>query len=255
MPVECLPFIGFLAGLLVISFGGGGGAIYVGVLTALCGVPPELAASTSLATIIPTTFAGAFGHFRAGNVDLRLAGLLLLSIIPGTLIGTWCSAYIPESIYYLISAACLLVFSTQMLWTLIRQKGQPLRRPGQKLTVKETAEASFFELLSGLMTGAIGLSGGGPITAALFLLRCPALRTVGTSVAVISLMSLTGFLGHLTMGHIDWRLVALLASGTITGALAAPPLLSRLGKERAEKVIRPLIITVNYILGVLILMK
>lgn len=105
------------------------------------------------------------------------------------------------------------------------------------------------------MTGAIGLSGGGPITAALFLLRCPALRTVGTSVAVISLMSLTGFLGHLTMGHIDWRLVALLASGTITGALAAPPLLSRLGKERAEKVIRPLIITVNYILGVLILMK
>lgn len=185
MPVECLPFIGFLAGLLVISFGGGGGAIYVGVLTALCGVPPELAASTSLATIIPTTFAGAFGHFRAGNVDLRLAGLLLLSIIPGTLIGTWCSAYIPESIYYLISAACLLVFSTQMLWTLIRQKGQPLRRPGQKLTAKETAEASFFGLLSGLMTGAIGLSGGGPITAALFLLRCPALRTVGTSVAVI----------------------------------------------------------------------
>lgn len=126
-----------------------------------------------------------------------------------------------------------------MLWTLIRQKGQPLRRPGQKLTAKETAEASFFGLLSGLMTGAIGLSGGGPITAALFLLRCPALRTVGTSVAVISLMSLTGFLGHLTMGHIDWRLVALLASGTITGALAAPPLLSRLGKERAEKVIRP----------------
>lgn len=247
VPVECLPFIGFLAGLLVISFGGGGGAIYVGVLTALCGVPPELAASTSLATIIPTTFAGAFGHLRAGNVDLRLAGLLLLSIIPGTLIGTWCSAYIPESIYYLISA--------QMLWTLIRQKGQPLRRPGQKLTAKETAKASFFGLLSGLMTGAIGLSGGGPITAALFLLRCPALRTVGTSVAVISLMSLTGFLGHLTMGHIDWRLVALLASGTITGALAAPPLLSRLGKERAEKVIRPLIITVNYILGVLILMK
>ena len=251
MPVECLPFIGFLAGLLV------SGAIYVGVLTALCGVPPELAASTSLATIIPTTFAGGIRPFPRGQCGPAPGGAspsqhhprhphrhMVLRVHSG-----------PESIYYLISAACLLVFSTQMLWTLIRQKGQPLRRPGQKLTVKETAEASFFGLLSGLMTGAIGLSGGGPTTAALFLLRCPALRTVGTSVAVISLMSLTGFLGHLTMGHIDWRLVVLLASGTITGALAAPPLLSRLGKERAEKVIRPLIITVNYILGVLILMK
>ncbi len=255
VPVEFLPVIGFLAGLLVISFGGGGGAIYVGVLTALCGVPPELAASTSLATIIPTTLVGALGHFRAGHVDLRLMGLLLASALVGTVFGTWVSAYIPEGIYYLISGALLLILSTQMLWTLVRQRGAPLRRPGERLSRKEFWEASAFGLLSGVMTGAIGLSGGGPITAALFLLRCPALRTVGTSVTVIAVMSTAGFLTHLAIGHIDWRLVGYLASGTIAGAIAAPPLLDRLGKERAERVIRPLIITVNYILGVLILMK
>ncbi len=255
MPIECLPVIGFLAGFLVISFGGGGGAIYVGVLTALCGIPPALAASTSLATIIPTTLVGALGHIRAGHVDFRLAGALLASALLGTAAGTYGSTLLPDAAYYLISGALLLILSTQMLWTWLRQKGKAFRPAGARLTPKEWAAASAYGLLSGLMTGAIGLSGGGPITAALFQLRCPALRTVGTSVAVIAVMSLTGFLAHLSLGRVDWTLVAYLASGTIVGAAAAPYCLSRLGKERAERVIRPSIITVNYILGVLILLK
>ena len=38
MSVYYLPLIGFLAGMLIISLGGGGGAVYVGVLTGLCAI-------------------------------------------------------------------------------------------------------------------------------------------------------------------------------------------------------------------------
>ena len=38
MSVLYLPLVGFLAGMLIISLGGGGGAVYVGVLTGLCGI-------------------------------------------------------------------------------------------------------------------------------------------------------------------------------------------------------------------------
>ncbi len=58
MPVLYLPLIGFFAGMLIISLGGGGGAVYVGVLTGLCGIAPDVAASVSLATAIPTTLMG-----------------------------------------------------------------------------------------------------------------------------------------------------------------------------------------------------
>ena len=57
--------------MLIVSLGGGG-AVYVGVLTGLCGIALDVTASVSLATAIPTTLMGAFSHYRAGNVNIRL---------------------------------------------------------------------------------------------------------------------------------------------------------------------------------------
>lgn len=255
MTLALLPFIGFLAGFLVISFGGGGGGIYVGVLTALCDIPPAIAASTSLATVIPTAAVGALGYCRAGCVDFRLAATLLVNAVIGIVGGTYSSTFLSDQAYYFLSGTLLIAVSIQTLVSSYLQKERAFRADGAKLTGREILTASAFGLLSGLMTGAVGLSGGGLITAALFQLRCPALRTVGTSVAVIAAMSLVSFLLHLSAGHVDWMLILCLASGTITGAAAAPYCLARLGKDRAEKIVRPLIIAVNSILGVLILLK
>ncbi len=55
-----LPIVGFVVGLLIVSLGGGGGAVYVGILTVFFHISPAIAASTSLATTIPTTAVGAF---------------------------------------------------------------------------------------------------------------------------------------------------------------------------------------------------
>lgn len=253
MSVYFLPLIGFLAGVFIVSLGGGGGAVYVGVLTALCGISPELAASTSLATALPTTIAGTVSHWREGNVDVRLALLLLISAAVGAVGGTFCSTLLAPSSYRLISGALLLFISTEMLLSLLRRKGRAPRDAGEKLTHGEILKSSALGLMGGLMAGIVGLSGGGPITAALFMLHCPVLRVVGTSVAVISGMSLIGFLGHLAVGQMDWQLVLLLASGTICGAFAGPPLLTRLGRARAEKVLAPFIIFLNYLLGAMIL--
>lgn len=253
MSVYFLPVIGFLAGVFIVSLGGGGGAVYVGVLTALCGVSPELAASTSLATALPTTIAGTVSHWREGNVDLRLALLLLLSAAAGAVIGTFCSTLLAPGTYRLISGGLLLFISTEMLLSLVRHKGRAPREMGAALTQGEMLRSSALGLMGGLMAGIVGLSGGGPITAALFMLHCPALRVVGTSVAVISGMSLIGFLGHLAVGKIDWQLVMLLASGTVCGAFAGPPLLTWLGKERVERLLAPFIVALNYLLGAMIL--
>lgn len=255
MSLYILPFIGLLAGLFIISTGGGGGAVYVGVLTAICDIPPDVAASVSLATAIPTAAAGTYSHWKAGNVDFRLAGLLLASAILGTLLGTYVSTLLPKSAYQMISGFLLIALALQMLFSTIRGKGKAERKQGDRLTTGEFLKASSLGLLGGLMSGIVGLSGGAPIMAALFLLHCPALQTVGTSVAVICGMSLAGFLGHLSIGHFDWTLTMLLASGTIAGALAGPFLLGKLDRKKVNKCLPPFIICINLILGVMILMK
>jgi uncharacterized membrane protein YfcA len=65
-----LPLFGFIIGLLVTALGGGGGSLYVPILT-LFGVTPQVAVATSLATVLPTTAAGAYSHHRMGNIDVH----------------------------------------------------------------------------------------------------------------------------------------------------------------------------------------
>lgn len=88
MPYWSLPIIGFLVGLLIVSLGGGGGAIYVGVLTTLFNVPPAVAASTSLAAAIPTAGVGAFSHWRVGNVNVRVGAIMIGAGAAGTILGS-----------------------------------------------------------------------------------------------------------------------------------------------------------------------
>ncbi len=62
-----LPLIGFLIGLMVTTLGGGGGGLYVPVLTLFFGVPIQVAVATSLATVLPTTAVGASRPLSSGK--------------------------------------------------------------------------------------------------------------------------------------------------------------------------------------------
>lgn len=53
-----LILVGLAVGVFVISLGGGGGAIYLGVLTALFQLPPANAAATSIVTALPALVLG-----------------------------------------------------------------------------------------------------------------------------------------------------------------------------------------------------
>ncbi len=47
-----LPLFGFLIGLLVSMLGGGGGGLFVPVLTLIFGIPTQVAVATSLASVL-----------------------------------------------------------------------------------------------------------------------------------------------------------------------------------------------------------
>lgn len=253
-----LPLVGFLVGVLIISLGGGGGLIYVGILTAFFHVPPAVAASTSLATIIPTTAMGAFSHWRAGNVNLRYGLTMLAGGAAGSVAGSLCSGLLPQRLYARVTAVVMLALALQMLISYLRRRRRgaagadaACRRP----TPRALAGALFFGLLGGGMSGLIGLSGGGPVIAGLAILGCGALETVGTSVLVLLGISVTGFAAHLGLGSVDWKLVALLACGTVAGAFTGPVLLKKFDRTTLERVLQPALIALTVFMGGLLLFQ
>ena len=126
-----LPLVGFLIGLLIISLGGGGGGIYVGILTAFFNVPPAIAAATSLATIIPTTTIGTVSHWRAGNVNARLGLTMMGGAVVGAIVGSSCSDLLPQSLYTKLTGILLLILGMQMIMV-YRKKKQ--KKSGQETT-------------------------------------------------------------------------------------------------------------------------
>lgn len=250
-----LPVTGFLVGLLIISLGGGGGAIYVGILTAFFNIPPAVAASTSLATIIPTTASGAFSHWRAGNVNLRFGLIMLGGGVAGSVAGSLCSGLLPQSLYTRLTGIILVLLALQMLLTYLKKRRRPGKPAEKPAGGGATAKAVGFGLLGGAMSGLIGLSGGGAVVGGLTVMGCGALETVGTSVFVLLGIAVTGFIAHFSLGSIDWVLVALLAAGTVTGAFTGPVLLKRIDKEKLEKVLQPALFVVTAAMGVILLLK
>lgn len=249
-----LPVVGFLVGLLIISLGGGGGGIYVGILTLLFNISPAVAASTSLATIIPTTAVGTFSHWRAGNVNFRLGLIMLAGGASGAVAGSLCSGLLPQNVYTAVTGAVMLLLALQMCISYLKKRRGKAPASCHK-GKRDIIKALLFGLIGGGMSGLVGLSGGGPIVAGLVLLGCGALETVGTSVFVLLGISVTGFVMRLGTGVVDWQLTLLLAAGTMAGAFVGPILLGRISKQKLEKILQPALLAVTAVMGVLLLLK
>jgi uncharacterized protein len=78
--------VGALVGLLSGLVGVGGGFLLTPILM-MIGVPPTVAAASGTCALVGTSSSATSVHFRLGNVDLRLGGVLLLGGLTGAAIG------------------------------------------------------------------------------------------------------------------------------------------------------------------------
>lgn len=211
-----LMVIGFLVGIFVISLGGGGGAIYLGVLSGLFQLAPRAAAATSIVTALPALVIGAWSYYRKRLIDFKLGNRMLLAAIPSIIIGFLISPLIPKQIYKIVIGLILIVLGLQIIYQLYRNA------PQQKRRVAPGMASILYGIIGGLMVGIAGLSGGGPITAGLLILGVSMKRASATSSYTLIGMSIVGALLHLTGGNVDWQAAGGLIVGSLLGAFLAP---------------------------------
>jgi len=261
LSIYLLPIAGLIIGLLISFMGGGGGIFYVGMLTGLFAIPMDQAVSISLATIIPTTLAASISHYKAGNVKLKVGILLIASGMAGVIAGSYLVAIIPMKVLKIIFGIFLLVMGAGMVISQRKKRTKEIlseKEQVEELDSNETKPHSklfvvkglVFGLLGGLMSGMLGVSGTPPILAGLYSLGLSSLEVVGTSVMVLFFIAVTGVITHSALGAMNWLLVLLLASGTITGAILGPIFGKRINKNALDKFYGPFFIVFIILMAV-----
>lgn len=269
-----LPVAGMAIGLLISIMGGGGGIFYIIILTGLFHLPVPIAASSSLATIIPTTLTAFFSHYRQGNIRLEVAWWVILGAIGGAVAGSYVTAWLPVAYQKKILGLILLA----MLMPMVRRHRQPHAvalatadaaadaeervlimgsggdDPPSPRSFLQHALAIFCGLFGGLMSGMVGISGTPPILAGLYALGLKAREVVGTSLMVLLVIGITGVIAHSALGAVNWQIVLLLGTGTVTGAFLGPLLLKLIDTAVLEKIYGPFFFLLVGFFGVYMLM-
>lgn len=218
-----MELLGYIASVLIgISLGmvGSGGSILtVPVLVYLMNVSPLLATTSSLFIVGVTSFAGALRSYSKKQVDFRavvefgipsifsifLTRHYLLPALPDTII-TIGNMLISKEIFLMVLFALLMLAASI---TMIKSRHtEPSKAETDNNRQHQIFPLVLLGLLIGVVTGLLGAGGGFLIIPALVLfLKLPMKTAVGTSLLLIAINSLFGFLFSLKQFEYNWVLL------------------------------------------------
>lgn len=208
-----------LIGLSLGLLGGGGSILTIPVFVYVLGFGAKEAIAMSFPVVGATSFVGAIGHWRAGNVDVRTAVLFGFVAMVGSYAGARLAVLVSGAVQLTLLAVVMLAAAASMLRT------QPATSEGEATGSENKGRrlvtVAIVGVAVGMLTGFVGIGGGFLIVPALVILaKTPMKHAVGTSLLVIAMNSASGFLGYLGQVSIPWGFMALFTAVAIAGILA-----------------------------------
>jgi uncharacterized membrane protein YfcA len=234
--------VGFLSGM----FGVGGGFILTPFLM-FWGIPPAVAVATQSPQIVASSVSGVVTHWRKGNVDFKMGGVLLSGGLLGSVVGIHLfnalRAAGQEDLFISLAYVILLgSIGGLMMWEsvqAVRQgaggtsgarraagthhwvHGLPLKVRFHKSKLYISAiPPLLLGLLIGVLSVVMGVGGGFILVPAMiYLLRMPTSVVVGTSLfQVVFIGAFSTLLHAVTNQSVDAILAGLLIAGGVIGA-------------------------------------
>jgi uncharacterized membrane protein YfcA len=203
--------VGLSLGLL----GGGGSVLAVPIFVYVLGYGAKEAIAMSLAVVGFTSLVAAVGHWRAGNVNLRVAATFGPVAMVGTFVGARLATLVSGTFQLIVFAVVMLASAVFMFGGSSVRLTEPTESARTRLA-PIVAEG----LLVGVMTGFVGVGGGFLVVPALALLaKVPMRIAIGTSLVVIALNAGVGFAGYLGEVQVPWLFMGGFAAVATAGAL------------------------------------
>jgi len=212
---DILGYIGALIiGIVLGLIGGGGSILTVPVLVYLLYLNPLIATAYSLFVVGVSSLVGAIQNMRKGLVDYRTAIVFAIpAFIAVYLTRKYIVPAIPETLFsineYVVTKniGIMVFFAIIMLLasiSMIRSKSK--NQEGKTIKVQYNYPLIILEgVVVGLLTGIVGAGGGFLIIPVLVMLaKLPMKKAVATSMLIIAIKSLIGFIGDIENLEIDW---------------------------------------------------
>lgn len=259
-------FIAFLIiGLILGLIGGGGSILGVPVLVYLMCYSADVATGYSLFIVGLTSLIGAIAYLRKGEISAEaIFQFALASLTTVFCVRKFLMPSIPQTMYiadFEISKHILIMVLFAILilcssYSMIKKrKHNRINEVKWDEFARSPMGVPFVILLGivvGFITGFVGAGGGFIIVPVLiFFLRLNFKKAVGTSLCIIALNSLIGFIGNIGHQTIDWLFLctisAICAAGILMGSLVS-------NKVSPQK-LRPAFGWFTLIVGVFVLIK
>jgi uncharacterized membrane protein YfcA len=247
--------LGFLVGLLSGMFGVGGGFLTTPLLI-FYGIPPTVAVASAATQITGASVSGAMVHMRRGGVDLKMAAVMIVGGLFGSLVGAAVFRLLQSTgqidvvigfLYVLILGwigALMLRDSLKSLGYLqpdISEQARPRhnrwvaslplrwRFHGSGIYISPVAPLAL-GFVAGTLTVLLGIGGGFILVPAMiYLLGMPARVVIGTSlVMILAVSGATTMVHAITTRAVDIVLATLLLVGGVIGAQYGAQLTQRI---------------------------
>ena len=228
IPLELV--LGFGIGLSLGLLGGGGSILTVPALVYLVGQTPQAAVTTSLAIVGTNSLMGAMFHRSQGTLNWKVA----LTFGSAGMLVSYLSANLSKNLssYVLLMVFALLMLIIGVMLFFRHADGIVTSQSEKSKTVVLASGAAV-----GLLTGVLGVGGGFLVVPALVMLvGLPVQVAVGTSLIVIAMNSVAGFIGHMGSSSLDLAMILIFTSSGLIGTLAGTKLSSRISSSRLQKV-------------------
>ena len=236
-----------VAGISLGLLGGGGSILTVPILVYVLHIDSKIAVALSLAIVGISALAGVIGHYRNGNINLKLAIVFGGFALPGTFIGAQISRYISGTTQLIIFASIMIIAASFML-----RGRKALEESDVKLKEINYPLISISALGVGVITGLIGVGGGFLIVPALmFFTGISIKKAVGTSLFIIAFNSIFGFASYLNIVDVPWVFLGKFTSASVLGILIGTRLVNYIPQALLKRIFAIFLI----IMGMMILYK
>lgn len=217
--------LGFVIGIVLGLLGGGGSILTVPALVYVVNLPPQSAVTASLVIVGANSIMGALIHRAQGTLNWRVALIFGGVGMVAAYFSAGLSKALSPTALMVAFALLMLIVGAFMLIRKTPEQGEQLSR-GLPIVIAGGIGV-------GIMTGFLGVGGGFLIVPALVMLvGLPMRQAIGTSLIVIAMNSLAGFLGHLNGLSIDVLVVGIFALAGIAGTFAGARLGQRVKPEQ-----------------------
>lgn len=259
-------FAALLIGLSLGLIGGGGSILTVPVLVYLLGLSPVISTAYSLFIVGLTSLVGSYKFYQKGLVSMKTAVVFgIPSIVAVFLTRRYLVPAIPDNLFTVGDLAVtkgvllMLLFAGLMVFasiSMIRKKKEVPAEPADvvdenidtDLDVEHTDPAEKHPkpkfnytgilaegLVVGTLTGLVGAGGGFLIIPALVLFsKLDMKMAVGTSLLIIAVKSLFGFIGDVFNYEIDWLFLGIFSAISIVGIFVGTYLSTKIHADKLK---------------------